>query len=254
MDDEELISRRDRLRQEREERHRAREEQHSSPTRVRLRLAAVAIVLGVLLSWLLVSWLVSSPVSSEDLPEPPEQVAGGSRPLEESPEAEGAGSEDAGPEDAGGEEAGTAVVHVGGAVQDPGVVEVPAGARVHEAVEEVGGFTEEAAPEGLNLAAEVQDGVLIWVPTQEELDSGEASPAEMGQGGGAADSAETGLINLNTADAATLEELPGIGPALAERIIGHREAHGDFGSLEELAAVSGIGPAILADVEDLVTW
>lgn len=62
------------------------------------------------------------------------------------------------------------------------------------------------------------------------------------------------MINLNTADAATLQGLPGIGPALSERIISHRETNGPFGSLEELAGVSGIGPVILSNVEGLVTW
>ncbi len=250
MDDEELISRRDRLRQEREERHRAREEKHSAPARFRLRTAAAAVVAGALLSWFIVSWAAGGSASSEDLPEPPELTAEAARELEEPPEAAEA-------RDTGAEETGTVVVHVAGAVQEPGVVEVPAGARVHEAVEEAGGVSQDAALDGLNLAAEVQDGVLIWVPTQEELDAGEAPPAgaqDSADSGSEAGGSDGGLVNLNTADAAALETLPGIGPALAQRIIDHREAHGEFGSLEELAAVSGIGPAILADVEDLVTW
>lgn len=256
MEDEELISRRDRLRQEREERHRIRQERHSAPGRFRLRAMAVVVVAGALVSWLLVSWFGGSSSSSEALPEAPELTG------DQSAQGQGSGEEvppgtEGSAEGSGGAESGPTVVHVAGAVESPGVVEVPAGARVHEAIEEAGGPTDQAALHGLNLAEEVQDGVLIWVPTQEELDAGEAAPADQGQQAGGSSGSEQGqgeLINLNTADAAALEELPGIGPALAERIVDHRESHGDFGSLEELAAVSGIGPAILADVEDLVTW
>lgn len=259
MEDEELISRRDRLLKEREERHRERQERHSAPGRIRLRALAVVVVAGALIGWLVVSWLGSGSSSSEALPEAPE-LTGERSAEEESPP--GPGQEDEGTQDevrdgeAGGEgEAEPVVAHVVGAVQSPGVVEVPPGARVHEAVEEAGGPASGAALDGLNLAEEVQDGVLIWVPTQEELDAGEAPPDDQGQSGGSAGGdGPAELINLNTADAAALEELPGIGPALAERIVDHRESHGDFGAVEELAAVSGIGPAVLADVEDLVTW
>lgn len=259
MEDEELISRRDRLLQEREERHRVRQERHSAPGRFRLRAMAVVVVAGALIGWLLVSWLGSGSSSSEALPEAPELT--GERTAEEEspagPVREGEGPQDEVREGAAAEDdgAGPVVAHVAGAVQTPGVVEVPPGARVHEAVEEAGGPTSGAALDGLNLAQEVQDGALIWVPTQEELDAGEAPPADQAQSGGPVGGGEQAeLINLNTADAATLEELPGIGPALAERIVDHRDSHGEFGAVEELAAVSGIGPAILADVEDLVTW
>lgn len=265
MEDEELISRRDRLLQEREQRHRMRQERHSAPGRFRLRAMAVIVVAAALIGWLVVSWFGSGSSSSEALPEAPELTGertageelpaaphgdGGQAPDGEAPDGESPHGEE--PVDGG---AGPVVVHVVGAVQSPGVVEVPAGARVHEAVEEAGGPSSEAALEGLNLAEEVQDGELIWVPTQDELDAGEAPPADQGQSDGSAGGGgQAELINLNTADAAALEELPGIGPALAERIVDHRESHGDFGSLEELAAVSGIGPAVLADVEDRVTW
>lgn len=267
MEDEELISRRDRLLQEREQRHRMRQERHSAPGRFRLRAMAVIVVAAALIGWLVVSWFGSGSSSSEALPEAPELTGertaeeelpvgpdgdgGGQVPDGEAPDGESPHGEE--PVDGG---AGPVVVHVVGAVQSPGVVEVPAGARVHEAVEKAGGPSSEAALEGLNLAEEVQDGVLIWVPTQDELDAGEAPPADQGQSGGSAGGGaeQPEVVNLNTADAAALEELPGIGPALAERIVDHRESHGDFGSLEELAAVSGIGPAILGDVENRVTW
>lgn len=257
MEDEELISRRDRLLQEREQRHRMRQERHSAPGRFRLRVMAVIVVAAALISWLVVSWFGSGPSSSEALPETPELT--GERTAEEElpvgPDGDGGGQVPDGSQAPDGGQAGPAVVHVVGAVQSPGVVEVPAGARVQDAVEEAGGASSEAALEGLNLAEEVQDGELIWVPTQDELDAGEAPPADQGQSDGSAGGGgQAELINLNTADAAALEELPGIGPALAERIVDHRESHGDFGSSEELAAVSGIGPAILGDVEDRVTW
>lgn len=292
---EDELSRRERLRAQ-------REAAHAAPARIGLKLTAVVVIVIALLAWLVVSWFTSARSASAPLPEPPALVSGG--PEAGTPEA-GAGPESvasgnapagdpesvpgsgsgathgdsqgpAGPNAAGPnvsapnaaapgtEGVGESVVHVSGAVKDPGVVELPPGSRVHEAIEAAGGMTKEADPGGLNLAAPVKDGTLIWVPTPEELESGAGPPGqaqnpvpgagqEPGQSGPSAEGPAQ-LINLNTADAQTLDELPGIGPALSERIIAHRETNGPFGSLEELAAVSGIGPVILADVEGLVTW
>ncbi|GAA1148618.1 helix-hairpin-helix domain-containing protein [Nesterenkonia lutea] len=277
--------------QTRRERLRAqREAAHSAPARIRLKLAGVSVIVVALLAWLAVSWLSSTVPAAAPVPDPPELVNGepdadssadlpaqargqsgddsaGDRPAsaggEETP-GPGRRSTEAGSAGPGEEVASSAVVHVGGAVAKPGVVELPAGSRVHEAIEAAGGMTRAADPAGLNLAALVQDGTLIWVPTPEEISEGTGPPGQPGDhlsGGGQTSGSEhpedqgpAELINLNTADAQTLQQLPGIGPALSERIITHRETSGPFGSLEELAAVSGIGPVILTDVEDLVTW
>ena len=246
-----------------------REARHLARPRTRLRLTAVtAMVVGLAL-WLVVSWTTGSTSSSEPLPEPP-GLSGGERedeqpPSEEDGPAGGSGDGTVGSSDSQGNQQGsspeaeqTVVVHVAGAVEAPGVVELSAGSRVHEAVEAAGGAQEEASLASLNLAAEVEDGSLVTVPTQQEVADGEF-PANQTDGPGPGEDVESGsegeaLIDLNRAEPADLEELPGIGPALSERMVTHREQHGAFEALEDLAAVSGIGPAILADLEDLVTW
>lgn len=237
-----LLSRRDRLRAQ-------RQAAHSAPARVRLRLGAVIVIIAALLSWLLVSFLSSATSSGEALPEPPRlEDSSSERPVEH-PEAaqQSPGSE------ADVDPAEPVVVHVAGAVREPQVVEIEAGARTAEAIEAAGGLTEDAAAQGLNLAAEITDGSYIWVPTVEEFDEGAPGPPaaaepEAGQG------AQDAPININTSGAEQLEELSGVGPALAERIISYRETNGGFSSLDELAAVSGIGPSIIENIADDVDW
>ena len=132
-------------------------------------------------------------------------------------------------------------VHVLGAVERPGLYELADGARAVDAVAAAGGFTDAADPSGVNLARFLVDGEQLRVPA-----IGEVPPAAPGTTPG-------GLINLNTADAATLETLPEVGPALAGRIIDWREANGGFGAVEDLKQVSGIGEKTFAALEDLVT-
>lgn len=144
------------------------------------------------------------------------------------------------------------VVHVSGAVRTPGVRELPGDARVGDAVDAAGGLVAEAFTDQLNLARPVRDGEQIHVP-----DAGEAAVAEPGAGSGPGGGAGGGVgaggpVNLNHATAAQLEELPGIGPVLAERVVRHREANGGFRSVDELQQVPGIGEKILAGLEDLV--
>jgi competence protein ComEA len=140
------------------------------------------------------------------------------------------------------QEAGELTVHVAGAVVHPGVVRLAPGDRVMDAVAAAGGPLPEADLEGLNLAQTVQDGQKITVPRQGEADT-PASPGSKGEGG---------KININTAGLQELEELPGIGPALAERIIAYREKQGGFHSVEELKQVSGIGDKKFEEIRDLV--
>ncbi|MFT7610819.1 MAG: competence protein ComEA [Candidatus Aldehydirespiratoraceae bacterium] len=142
------------------------------------------------------------------------------------------------------------VVHVDGAVAHPGVHELFPGGRVIDAVEAAGGLLVESDRERLNLAAIVNDGQRVWVPFV-----GEDEPAVVGPVGGDAETttASIGTINLNDADSAALETLPGIGPSIAAAILQHREQEGRFERVEDLLEVAGIGPARLDQLEALVT-
>jgi competence protein ComEA len=138
----------------------------------------------------------------------------------------------------------TVVVSVVGLVVRPGLVTLPSGSRVADAVEAAGGLLPEADPASINLAAVVTDGqqIAVGVPA-----------AESGGGGPPAPDGAGGPVNLNTATVAELDGLPGIGPVLAQRIVDHRTSAGPFGSVEELDDVPGIGPAIAAELAGLVT-
>lgn len=128
------------------------------------------------------------------------------------------------------------LVHVSGAVITPGVVLVPVGSRTADVIAAAGGVTPAAVLEAINLAAPVHDGEQVIVPTD--------AP------GGAASS--DGRVPINTADATTLETLPGVGPVLAERIVTFRDQNGAFESVEDLLDVPGIGEAKLASLRDAV--
>ncbi|SPF67541.1 TIGR00426: competence protein ComEA helix-hairpin-helix repeat region [Propionibacterium ruminifibrarum] len=150
-------------------------------------------------------------------------------------------------------------VHVTGAVHAPGVVQVPVDARVQDAIDAAGGFSDDADPGELNLAQPVSDGCQIIIGTsgapRGELNQPGASPGP-GAGEAPAGSGPEGggddLIDLNSATAAQLEELSGIGPVLAERIIEWRTEHGRFSRVEELQEVSGIGEKLYARIKDHV--
>ncbi|PJI93341.1 ComEA family DNA-binding protein [Luteimicrobium subarcticum] len=158
--------------------------------------------------------------------------------------------------------AGSAVVvDVVGAVRHPGVRTLTTGARVADAIAAAGGATGAADVEQLNLARPVVDGEQVRVPRHgEQLVLDGATPAAGGGGGtgGAADGATgttapgPGLVDLNTADVATLDGLPGIGPVIAQRIVDRRTQVGAFTSVDQLEEVSGVGPVLLAKVRDLV--
>jgi competence protein ComEA len=133
------------------------------------------------------------------------------------------------------------MVHVAGAVKSPGVYELPDGSRVTDAVSAAGGAASDADLDALNLAALLTDGLKIYVPKV-----GEAPPQNVAGEG-------SSIVNLNTASAAELEELPGIGPVLAQRIIDFRTKRGRFTSVRQLMEVDGIGPKKFESLEDLVT-
>jgi competence protein ComEA len=134
-------------------------------------------------------------------------------------------------------------VYVTGAIQRPDVYLLPEGSIVKDAVEAAGGATEEADLERINLALSVTDGQQVHVPRLGE----DSSPVQPPSGQPA-----TSRVNINTADAATLESLPGIGPSLAQRIIEYRQTHGPFERIEDVMEVSGIGTAIFEGIQDLL--
>ena len=136
------------------------------------------------------------------------------------------------------------VVHVVGQVFKPGLYTLPDGSRVNDAIAKAGGAKPRAALELVNLAAPVADGQQVVVPSRREA----AQAAAGGSLGGAAG----GKVHLNSATLDQLDELPGIGPVTAQKILDYREANGAFGSVDELDAVPGIGPARLAELRDLV--
>lgn len=146
----------------------------------------------------------------------------------------------------------TVWVHVVGQVASPGVVALPAGSRVGDAVAAAGGALPEADLAGLNLAAVVQDGAQIRVPAPGEEPADAGGAVDGGGGGAGGAGAAGGVIDVNTAGSAELQTLPGIGPVLAERIVAWREANGPFASVDALLDVSGIGPAVLGQIRELV--
>jgi competence protein ComEA len=144
-------------------------------------------------------------------------------------------------------------VHVIGAVATPGVYDLAPGARVIDAVTAAGGLQSDAAPAGVNLARLVSDGEQIAVPTKQQLASGESVPGASAPGGAAVGAgAKGGAVDINSADAALLDTLPGVGPATAQKIIADREANGPFASTEDLGRVSGIGPKRLDQLKGLI--
>ena len=137
-------------------------------------------------------------------------------------------------------DAPTAFVHVVGQVKSPGLYELPAGSRMVDAVAAAGGFTATADQANLNLAQVVADGQQIVVAAQGAVPAVAPEGAVGGTGS---------IVNINTADATALQTLDGIGPALAQRILAYRSAHGGFRIASELQNVPGIGPKKFAAIK-----
>ena len=129
-------------------------------------------------------------------------------------------------------------VHVAGAVALPGVYQLNAGSRVHDAIRAAGGPTVDADTDRVNLAAPLIDGAQVRLPVVGESAVEWPEPA--------------GPVDINNADAAQLEKLPGIGPSLARAIIDERERSGPFGGVDDLARVPGLGPVRIEGLRDLV--
>jgi competence protein ComEA len=131
-------------------------------------------------------------------------------------------------------------VHVAGSVKSPGIYQLDSGTRVYDAVLAAGGFTAKANQASVNMARALNDGEQLLISSQNALQSFENSLV-------------SSLISLNQASASQLEELPGVGPALAGRMIDWRTANGGFKAKEDLLNVAGIGDKLFASVKDLVT-
>ncbi len=138
------------------------------------------------------------------------------------------------------------VVHVVGAVQRPGLYRLVHGARIADAIRRAGGATRRADLSLVNLAAQVSDGSQVVVPRRVVV---EASP---GGGEPARSAAPGGKVHLNTATIEQLDELPGVGPVTAQKIVDYRDQHGAFSSVDDLDAIPGIGPARLEQLRELV--
>lgn len=133
-------------------------------------------------------------------------------------------------------------VYVTGAVANPEqIYTLPRGSRAQDAIDAAGGIVGEADLQRVNLAAILRDGDQVHVPLA-------------GQAGAIATPNNAGIVYVNSATAAELDTLPGVGPELAERIIQHRELNGPFASLEDLDAVEGIGPALLTQIAERVSF
>jgi len=227
-------------------------------------LAALALLVAVALAvtcwWVLSSRPQEQPVTTSTA------VAGTPMADPATPsEASGAATSDgpaaAPPPDGAGEggeaDAGQVVVHVAGLVTRPGIVVLPVGARVAEAIEAAGGPRSGVDLTTVNLARPLVDGeqVLVGVDPAEGAPAPPAGSGGGGTGGSGVEGsgAPGGLVNLNTADLAALDTLPGVGPVTAEAIIAWRTENGGFSSVDELVEVSGIGDATLAKLAPLVT-
>ena len=158
------------------------------------------------------------------------------------------------------EEVGNIVVHITGAVKNKGILRLPEGSRISDAIEAAGGETKEADLDSINLAYVLEDGQKIYIPSQEDKENNEQKQYITTESGDTTNIKENSKIegenekvNINTANQSELETLPGIGPSLASRIIEYREQNGKFNSIEELKNVKGIGDAKFEDLKNSAT-
>ena len=143
--------------------------------------------------------------------------------------------------------ANTNVVDVVGAVRKPGVYDFAQGARVIDAVRAAGGFLRDAEPQAINLARPLVDGEQVVVQKKGE------SPAAAAPAGAGSAQQPGGKVNINSATESDFENLPGIGPVLAQKIVDYRDQHGPFRSIQDLMKVSGIGQKKFDSLQAYVT-
>ena len=132
-------------------------------------------------------------------------------------------------------------IHVTGQVRSPGIIELEHGQRISDAIEKAGGLTEFASLENVNLAYKLEDGQKLYIPTVEEenvsvlVENGENIIQSTNSSG------KVKTININKANETELEEIPGVGPSMANKIVNYRKENGEFKSIEDLKNISGIG-------------
>lgn len=194
------------------------------PARARIRLGAGGVIVIVLLALAVTAGIgmLRGSASTEVLDAPPPSAAPGEPTVTD----------------------GHIFVHVSGAVVEPGLYRLAAGTRAFDAVTAAGGFADDADAGAVNLARTIDDGEQLHIPVIGEV------PVSAAPGAG---TAPGGKIDLNTADLATLDTLPRVGPAIAQRIIDWREANGRFTSVDDLLGVPGIGDKMLAGIRELVS-
>lgn len=154
------------------------------------------------------------------------------------------------------------IVHVSGAVKNEGIVELEEGARVANAIEKAGGVRDDAYTKDINYALKLEDGMKIYVPTIEEAKqekeevniNSESSNYIISSNNTKTNENSNGQkVNINNADESELDELPGVGPSTAQKIIQYRKENGEFKSIDELKNVSGIGEAKFNSLKDKIT-
>lgn len=154
------------------------------------------------------------------------------------------------------------IVHVSGAVQNEGVIELEENSRIADAIEKAGGFREDAYTKDVNLAYKLEDGMKIYIPTMEEKENEKAnviveSGIETENNNNSYSNTDEGKnvnskVNINTASKEELDTLPGIGPSTAEKIINYRKENGKFKSIEGIKDVSGIGDSKYENIKDMI--
>jgi len=191
--------------------------EHARKARLRLRIGAVVVLVLVALGCAVLATALTAPPDAVELSRAKPGKSGGEVSVSSPP----------------------LFVHVTGAVARPGLFELAEGARVIDAIAAAGGFTETANRDELNLARLLTDGEQFAVP---EIGEESADAA-----------ASDSRVNLNTADAAALDTLPRIGPAMAQRILTWRESNGPFVTIDDLRNVAGIGDATFEGLRELIT-
>ncbi|MCR4711023.1 MAG: ComEA family DNA-binding protein [Clostridia bacterium] len=204
---------------------------------------------------LIISEVTETPEAAEEVTE----IRGAGEPETEGVNTENQGEESSEEPD---EEPALIVLDISGCVQDPGIYQLPEGARLYELIDAAGGLTEDADRDLINQAAVLKDGSKIYIPAREErgdrdpLDgtvTGENGGGSQGTGSSSGGGSGNGLIDLNTATSEELQRIPGIGPVTAEKILKYREENGPFTDLEELLEISGIGEKTLERMKDYLT-
>lgn len=154
------------------------------------------------------------------------------------------------------EEKITIIVDVGGAVNKPGIIELPEGARVYQAIEKAGGLSQNGDLNQINQAMLLNDQDKLYIPTieesEEELAASNNSFSDAYISGGHSSFSNDGKVNINTASQEELESLSGIGPVTANKIIDYRQLNGKFDTIENLMEVSGIGEKTFAALKDKI--